>query len=36
MILVIDDFIQDQNLLNEIKHDDKFFADPGIYYWWDG
>ena len=36
MILVIDNFVKDVNLLTDIKNDDRFFADPGIYYWWDG
>ena len=36
MILVIDDFIKDQNLLRDISNDNNFFSDPGIYYWWDG
>ena len=36
MIVVIDDFIKDQTLLDNISNDDSFFQDPGVYYWWDG
>jgi len=36
MILVIDNFIKDQMLLDKIALDDKFFVDPGKYYWWGG
>ena len=36
MIVVIDDFIKDENLLKAIREDEKFFQDPGVYYWWDG
>lgn len=36
MILVIDDFIQDQELLKKIRDDKTIFADPGIYYYWEG
>lgn len=36
MILVIDNFIKDQDLLNRISNDNSFFTDPGNYYWWDG
>lgn len=34
MILVIDNFIKDQDLLNDISNDDNLFSDPGVYYWW--
>lgn len=36
MIVVVDDFIKDESLLNAIRDDNKFFEDPGVYYWWDG
>jgi hypothetical protein len=36
MILVIDNFIKDKELLNKISKDSTFFNDPGEYYWWDG
>lgn len=36
MILVIDNFIKDQDLLNRISADKSFFADPGNYYWYPG
>jgi hypothetical protein len=36
MIVVIDNFLKDENLIRSIKEDKKFFADPGVYYWWDG
>jgi len=36
MILVIDNFIKDQELLNDIASDSTFFNDPGVYYWWNG
>lgn len=35
-MIVIDDFIQDQNLLNEIDNDETFFGPNGDYTWWDG
>lgn len=35
-MLVIDDFIKDESLLEEIQNDPTFFADVGCYYWWDG
>lgn len=35
MIAIFDNFIQDEALLEEIQQDKNFFADPGIYYWWD-
>ena len=31
MIAVFDDFIQDEQLLNDIVNDSSFFSDPGIY-----
>ena len=36
MIAVFDNFIIDQSLLDEIKNDDTFFSDPGIYKYWKG
>ncbi len=36
MILAIDNFIKDPNLLREIKEDSFFFSDPGVYYYWKG
>jgi hypothetical protein len=36
MIVVIDDFITDENLLKEIANDKSFFQDPGHYYYWKG
>ena len=36
MIVVIDDFITDENLLKEIENDKSFFQDPGHYYYWKG
>ncbi len=35
-MIVIDDFIQDPVLLNDIQNDKDFFANNGSYYWWDG
>ena len=35
MIAVFDNFITDPNLLKEIREDQTFFNDPGVYYWWD-
>lgn len=35
-MIVIDDFIKDPLLLEEIQNDPSFLADPGIYYWWNG
>jgi len=35
-MIVIDDFIKDKNLLEEIQNDSTFFSDVGYYYWWDG
>ena len=36
MIVVIDNFIKDQDLLRDISNDINFFSDHGVYYWWDG
>ena len=35
-MIVIDDFIKDQNLLDEIQNDKTYFDDNGDYMWWDG
>lgn len=34
-MIVIDDFIKDQSLLQEIQNDSTFFDNRG-YHWWDG
>ena len=34
-MIVIDDFIKDQDLLNRLKQDNTFWDDKG-YYWWNG
>lgn len=36
MITIRDNFIKDQQLLEDIANDNTFFADPGVYYWWKG
>lgn len=36
MIVVIDDFIKDQSLLDEIKSDSGFFEETGTYFFWKG
>ena len=36
MIAVFDNFIKDQSLLDEIKNDELFFSDPGVYKYWKG
>lgn len=35
-MIIIDDFIKDESLLEEIKNDSKFFETPGKYMWWGG
>lgn len=35
-MIVIDDFIKDQSLLDEIANDESFFGDNGNFMWWDG
>jgi len=35
-MIIIDDFIKDEFLLEEIKNDSSFFTRPGQYMWWDG
>ena len=34
-MIVIDDFIKDQKLLDDLKNDKTFFDKKG-YMWWDG
>ena len=36
MIIAIDNFVKDESLLEEIKKDKLFFANPGEYYFWNG
>lgn len=36
MIAVFDDFIKDEQLLQDIANDTTFFQDPGVYYYWKG
>ena len=33
---ILDNFIQDQVLLEEIQHDKEFFGPNGDFMWWDG
>ena len=35
-MIVIDNFIKDRALLNEIDNDDTFFGPNGNFMWWDG
>lgn len=35
-MIIIDDFIKDQSLLDEISNDPSFFGPNGNYMWWDG
>ena len=35
-MIVIDNFIQDTNLLDELNNDKTFFGPNGNYTWWDG
>ena len=35
-MIIIDDFIKDHSLLNEIKKDKTFFSKNGEYMWWGG
>jgi predicted 2-oxoglutarate/Fe(II)-dependent dioxygenase YbiX len=35
-MVIIDDFIKDQNLLNDINKDSTFFGPNGNFMWWDG
>jgi len=35
-MIIIDDFIQDENLLKDIANDKTFFAKNGQYFWYDG
>lgn len=36
MIVVVDNFVKDENLLVAIREDPTFFSDPGVYYYWKG
>lgn len=36
MIVVVDDFIQDPELLKKVREDKNIFSDPGTYYYWKG
>ena len=37
MIVIIDDYIQNEQFLAEIVENlDEIFRDPGVYKWWDG
>lgn len=36
MIVVIDDFIKDPDLLKEIESDENFFKETGTYFFWEG
>ena len=35
-MIVIDDFIKDQELINAVEADKDFFGPNGNYMWWDG
>lgn len=35
-MIVIDDFIKDEGLLEEIANDENFFGPNGNFMWWDG
>lgn len=35
-MIIIDDFIKDRDLLNEIDKDENFFGPNGSFMWWDG
>ena len=35
-MIVIDDFIKDESLLNDLQNDKTFFDNGGQYMWWDG
>jgi hypothetical protein len=35
-MIIIDDFIKDQSLLDEISNDSDFFGPNGNFMWWDG
>lgn len=35
-MIVIDDFIKDQSLLDDIENDDSFFGPNGNFMWWNG
>lgn len=35
-MIIVDDFIKDESLLEELKNDETFFDDNGSYMWWGG
>ena len=35
-MIIIDDFIKDEQLLNDIENDKSFFGPNGDFMWWDG
>ena len=35
-MIIIDNFVQDQILIDEIIHDKTFFGPNGNFMWWDG
>ena len=35
-MIIIDDFIKDEALLDEIANDENFFGPNGRFMWWDG
>jgi hypothetical protein len=35
-MIVIDDFVKDHSLLNDIENDSTFFSQNSQYMWWDG
>ncbi len=35
-MIIIDDFIKDETLLDEIANDENFFGPNGRFMWWDG
>ena len=35
-MIIVDDFIKDNELLNSIKADENFFTPNGNFMWWDG
>lgn len=35
-MIIVDDFIKDESLLEEIRNDETFFSQNGTYMWWGG
>ena len=35
-MIIIDDFIKDEQLLKDIENDKTFFGPNGDFMWWDG